>query len=95
MYRLMQPEYQRQLARDARRKIAGLIPPAARGSHTVHVRIVAGDPATEISRVAAEAAADVVLVGVTPRGAIGRCVFPSTAARVIRNSDVPVLAVAA
>lgn len=95
MYRLMEPEYQRQLARDARRKIAGLIPPAAKGSRKVHVRIVAGDPSTEISRVAAETAADVVLVGVTPRGAIGRRLFRSTAAQVMRNSDVPVLAVAA
>jgi nucleotide-binding universal stress UspA family protein len=94
-YRLMEPEYQRQLARDARRRIAELIPEAAKASGNVHVRIVTGDPSAEISRVAAESGADLILVGVTARGAIGRRIFPSTAARVIREADIPVLAVAA
>jgi nucleotide-binding universal stress UspA family protein len=95
MYRLMEPEYQRQLARDARRRIAELIPEAAKTSRNVHVRIVTGEPSAEISRVAAESGADLILVGVTARGAIGRRIFPSTATRVIREAGVPVLAVAA
>lgn len=95
MYRLMEPEYHRQVARDARREIMRLIPEAAKASHKVHVRIVTGEPSAEISRVAEESDADLVLVGVTPRGAIGRRIFPSTAARVMRTTDVPVLAVAA
>jgi nucleotide-binding universal stress UspA family protein len=95
MYGLMEPEYHRHVAADARRKIAALIPSEVTAQRKVHVRVVSGDPAAEISRVASETGADVVLVGVSPRGAIGRRVFRSTAARVIRNADVPVLAVAA
>jgi nucleotide-binding universal stress UspA family protein len=95
MYHLMEPEYQRQLARDARRKIAELIPASAKTSRKVHVRVATGDPAAEISRVAAETEAGMILVGVTPRGAIGRRIFGSTAARVMRTAGVPVLAVAA
>jgi nucleotide-binding universal stress UspA family protein len=92
MYRLMEPEYQRQLARDAWRRIAEIMPAAARTSSRVHARVVAGDPATEISRVAAEVAADMIMVGVTRHGAIGRLLFGSTANRVMRNSGREVLA---
>ena len=95
MYHLMEPEYHRQVARDARRQIAALIPAEARTSRKVHVRVVTGDPAAEISRVAAEAGADMILVGVTARGAIGRRIFGSTAARVMRHAGMPVLTMAA
>lgn len=94
MYRLMEPEYQRQLARDARQQIAAMIPHQARQSRTVHVRIATGDPAAEIARVASGIGADIIVIGATARGAIGRRLFPSTAARVMRGSPVPVLAAA-
>jgi universal stress protein A len=95
MYRLMEPEYQRQLARDARQQIAPMIPHQARSSRTVQVRIATGDPSAEISRVAAAIDADIIVIGATTRGAIGRRLLPSTAARVMRASEVPVLAAAA
>jgi nucleotide-binding universal stress UspA family protein len=41
---------------------------------------------------AAELDADLILVGVTSRGAIGRRIFGSTAARIIRIAGRPVLA---
>ena len=53
---------------------------------------MSGDPSTEIARVATELDADLILVGVTPRGAIGQRIFGSTAARVIRTAGRPVLA---
>jgi nucleotide-binding universal stress UspA family protein len=91
MYRIREPEFQRQLARDAWRRMPEIIP--ANGTvPKVHARVVIGDPTAEISRVAREANADLILVGVTPRGALGRLLFGSTAARVIRNTGVPVLA---
>jgi nucleotide-binding universal stress UspA family protein len=89
-HRLMEPEYQRQLTLDAWRRIPPIVP--ARTSAKVHVRVVVGDPSTEISRVAREVDADLVLIGVTPRSAFGRLLFGSTAARVIRTTGVPVLA---
>ena len=93
MYHMMEPEYQRQVARDAWRRIAEIIPADATASQRVHARVVTGDPAETISRVAAEAGADLILMGVRARSAIGRLVFGSTAARVIRKAGRPVLAV--
>lgn len=95
MYHLMEPEYQRQLARDARQQLSALIPAAAGQSRKVHVRVVTGDPSAEISRVASEAGAGLILMGVTRRNAIGRRLFGSTTTRVMRDAGVPVLAIAA
>jgi nucleotide-binding universal stress UspA family protein len=57
------------------------------------VRVVTGDPAEEIGRIAADVKADLIVVGVTSRGSLGRRVFGSTATRVIRTAGCPVLAV--
>ena len=91
MYRLMEPEYQRLLARDAWRRMPELMP--ANAKTKVHARVVTGDAATEIGRVASKVNADLIIVGVTPRGAIGRRIFGSTAARIIRIAGRPVLAI--
>jgi nucleotide-binding universal stress UspA family protein len=91
-YHLMEPEYQRNLARVAWRRIAALVPADATTARRVHARVVTGEPTAEISRVAAEVDADLILMGVTARGAIGRLIMGSTAARVIRTSGRPVLA---
>lgn len=91
MYRLMEPEYQRALARDAWRRMPELMP--ANANTKVRARVVTGDVATEIARVASEVGADLILVGVTPRGSISRRIFRSTAARVIRTAGRPVLAI--
>ena len=91
-YQLMEPEYQRQVARDAWRRIAEVIPMDATASRRVHARVVTGEPTSEISRIAAEIGADLILMGVTARGALGRLIFGSTAARVIRTAGRPVLA---
>lgn len=90
---LMEPEYQRKLALVAWRRIAALVPADAAASRRVHARVVTGEPTAEIARIAAEVDADLILVGVTARGAIGRLVMGSTAARVIRTSGRPVLAI--
>jgi len=87
----MESEYQRHLVRDAWRRITETIPASARASRRVHARVVTGDPSTEIARVAAQVDADLILVGVTARGLIGRLIYGSTAARVIRTAGVPVL----
>ena len=90
MHRVRELEFQRHLARDAWRRLPEIIRPTP-ASPKVHARVLMGDPASEIARVAREADADLVLVGVTPRGVIGRLLFGSTAARVIRHAGVPVL----
>jgi nucleotide-binding universal stress UspA family protein len=89
----MESEYHRHLVGDAWRKIPATMPATAGESARVHARVVTGDPSSEIARVAAEIDADLILLGVTSRGAVGRLVFGSTAARVIRTAGRPVLAV--
>lgn len=92
-HHLMEPEYQRSLARVAWRRMAAIVPAGAGTARKVHTRVVTGEPAAEIARVAAEANADLILVGVTSRSAMGRLIMGSTAARVIRRSGKPVLAI--
>ena len=50
-------------------------------------------PSDEIVRIADEARADLIVMGVTSRGAIGRRLIGSTAARVMRRAGCAVLAV--
>jgi len=87
------PEYDRLLAADAWRRLQGSIPVEARKSGSVHARVVTGTPSDEIVRIADEARADLIVMGVTTRGAIGRRLIGSTAARVMRRAGCAVLAV--
>jgi nucleotide-binding universal stress UspA family protein len=92
-YKLMEPEYQRNLARVAWRRMGSIVPANATTGRKVHARVVTGEPTAEIARVAAEVDADLIMVGVTARGPIGRLIMGSTAARVIRSAGRPVLAI--
>ncbi len=59
----------------------------------VQVEIAAGDPATEILRIAEERDADLIVLAGHGRGAIGRLAFGSVADRVAHVSPVPVMIV--
>jgi nucleotide-binding universal stress UspA family protein len=87
------PEYHRFLAEDAWRRVQEAIPLEARQSSSVHARVVTGAPSEEIVRIADEEQADLIVMGVTSRGAIGRRLIGSTAARVIRLAGCAVLTV--
>jgi nucleotide-binding universal stress UspA family protein len=87
------PEYHRFLAEDAWRRLQEAIPFEVRQSGSVHARVVTGTPSDEIVRIADEARADLIVLGVTSRGAIGRRLIGSTAARVMRQAGCAVLAV--
>jgi nucleotide-binding universal stress UspA family protein len=92
-YHLSDSEYHKLLARDAWRRFGNTIATTPRKSLRVHARVATGDPPTEIARIATAVEADVILVGVKQRGAIGRRTFASTATRVIRSAGRPVLAI--
>ena len=87
------PEFQKLLVEDAWRRLQDAIPLKARTAERMHARVVTGDPSTEITRIAAHIDADLIVVGITLRGAIGRRIFGATAARLIRTAGRPVLAV--
>jgi nucleotide-binding universal stress UspA family protein len=87
------PEYARRLQQDAWHRLQDAVPVEARTTADVRARVVSGTPATEIVRIASEIEADLIVMGVTSRGAIGRKLIGSTAARVLRTAGRPVLAV--
>jgi nucleotide-binding universal stress UspA family protein len=84
-YHFSVPEYARRLQQDAWQRLQDAVPVEAKTTADVRARVVSGTPATEIVRIASEIEAD--------RGAIGRELIGSTAARVIRTAGRPVLAV--
>lgn len=93
LYRYGAAEYQHGLTLDAWRRLQSVIPRHATPAAQVHARVVTGDAATEIARIAAETDADLIAVGVTRRGALSRKLFGGTAARVMRIAGQPVVAV--
>lgn len=59
----------------------------------VEPRLAEGDAAAEIVRAAREVNADLIVMGTHGRGALGRLVMGSVAAKVVRKAPCPVLTV--
>ena len=77
----------------ALRTLRQLVPDEARAYCTVETAVAEGNPAREILRVAAERAADLIVLGVQGRGAVDVLLFGSTAHHVVRGAPCPVLLV--
>jgi nucleotide-binding universal stress UspA family protein len=82
-----------QLIERAHRQMEAALPPDLGESTTVQTRVATGKPADAIARVATAVEADLVIMGVTVRGALGRRFIGSTAARVMGRTGCAVLAV--
>ena len=93
LYRYGIAEYQDQLLRDARRRLQLAVPVTRHSPAAIHARVLLGDTRTEISRVVESIGADMLVVGVPKRGVVSRALFGTTAARLLRVSRVPILAV--
>ena len=65
------------------------VPVAAAGQ--VDVRVTTGDPSRVILHVASDIHADLIVLGVPPRGRVDETLFGSTLRRVVRRATVPVL----
>ena len=87
------PEHRHRLTEGARRRMEAALPPDVRESTTVQARVATGKPSDAIVRVASAVEADLVIMGVTARGALGRRFIGSTAARVMGRTGCAVLAV--
>jgi nucleotide-binding universal stress UspA family protein len=90
--RYVVPEYRMQLAHEAWARLQSAVPPG-KTSAAVHARVVTGSPEIEIVELAKEIDADVIVVGVPARGALTQRLFGTTATRVMRMAERPVLAV--
>ena len=88
--------YRRAVMREARERLEALVPEAARNWCEPDIRIACGKPYREILRVAADEAADLVVLGVHGSArAVDRLFFGSTAQHVVREAACPVLTVRA
>jgi nucleotide-binding universal stress UspA family protein len=93
LYRFGAVEYQDRLVRDARRRLQLAVPLERRSRAPIHTRVLVGEVTTQLGRVVADLGADLLVVGIPSRGAVSRALFGTTAARLLRMSPVPVLAV--
>jgi nucleotide-binding universal stress UspA family protein len=93
LYRFGMADYQRLVAGNAWRRLNDNMRQEVGPDTQVRARVVSGAAATEIARVASEIDADLIVLGVTRRGAMSRRIFGSTAARVMRVSGHPMLVV--
>jgi nucleotide-binding universal stress UspA family protein len=92
-YHVSDPDYGQLLKRNAWHRLQECVPSEFRGATSLRARVVSGAPAEQIARVSREIDADLIVVGVTARGAIGRRLLASTAVRVMRSAGRPVLAI--
>jgi nucleotide-binding universal stress UspA family protein len=95
LYRYGVADYQSHLVRDARRGLQLAVPAPRQSRAAIHTRVLRGDTSTELARGVSSIGADLLIVGVPRRGLVARALFGSTAARLLRVIDVPLLAVPA
>ena len=79
--------------RDARERLAALVPDEARAYCTVHAEVVEGQAHQAILRLATEVDADLIIMGVRSRDALDVAVFGSHTQAVVRAAHCPVLTV--
>jgi nucleotide-binding universal stress UspA family protein len=93
LYRYGVAEYERQLVRDARRGLQLAVPARPPSRAAIHTRVLRGDTSTELGRGVGSIGADLLVVGIPRRGLVARALFGSTAARLSKVIDIPLLAV--
>lgn len=92
-YHVAAPDYGPLLKRNAWQRLQECVPSELRTKTDLRARVVSGAPAEQIARVSREIDADLIVMDVTARGAIGRRLLGSTADRVMRSARRPILAI--
>jgi nucleotide-binding universal stress UspA family protein len=87
------PEFRRYLEKDARDRLKTIVPEDAHNWCRPREEVVGGRPWREVLRVAEEARADLVVMGVRGRNPVDLAVFGSTTQHVVRGARCPVLVV--
>jgi nucleotide-binding universal stress UspA family protein len=93
LYRFGAAEFQRLRTGNAWRRLNTDVRLHVSPDTQVRARVVTGGAAIGIARVATEIDADLIVLGVTRRSEISRRIFGSTAARVMRATERPILVV--
>jgi nucleotide-binding universal stress UspA family protein len=84
-------EFRRYVTASATRRLESLVPAETRHRCAMTTRICHGKPYVEILRVAADAAADLIVLGVHSRTLIDVAMFGSTTNHVVRRATCPVV----
>jgi nucleotide-binding universal stress UspA family protein len=87
------PEYRRFLEKEGRSRLDKALAAEDREACRAETILEAGKPYVEILRLAAERAADLVVMGVHGERTVGIDLFGSTAQHVVRQATCPVLTV--
>jgi nucleotide-binding universal stress UspA family protein len=85
--------YRDRLDADARLMLHQSVPEGVRSTIVADEQLAVGRPYKEILRVAHERQADVIVMGVSGHGAIGRFFLGATVQHVVRRAECPVLTV--
>ena len=93
LHRFGAGQHQNQLVHEARRQLQVAVPVTRETSAAIHTRVLIGDATTEIHQAVDRIGADLLVVGVPTRGIVPRSLFGTTAARLLRMTSVPLLAV--
>ena len=86
-------EFRMAREKEARAKLDALVPASAEGMGEIDRIVATGVPHREILRVAAEHGADLLVMGVHGRAALGVSFLGSTARHVVREAPCPVITV--
>lgn len=89
------PEYRLYLLDDARQRLEALVGEESQTWSTIQPVVAAGRAHREILRSAADAKADLIVMGAQGRGGVGLALFGSTTQQVVRAAECPVLVVRA
>jgi nucleotide-binding universal stress UspA family protein len=87
------PEYRRFLEKEGRERLHAAVGAEDRAAVAVEEVLAAGKPYVEILRLAAERAADLIVMGVHGRGPVDVALFGSTVQHVVRAAGCPVVTV--
>lgn len=89
------PEYRQHLIDAARQRVQALVAEEPRTWSAIQDIVVLGRAHREILRIAADSAADLIVMGAQGRGGLGLALFGSTTQQVVRAAPCPVLTVRA
>ena len=84
-------EFRRYVQESALERLGALLPQPSEGHYVTEPRVVHGKAYVEILRVAAEARADLIVVGVHGRNTADMMLFGSTTNQIVRRATCPVL----
>lgn len=88
---VLPPNFRADLERESMQQLSALLPDDARSWCRPEILLASGKPHREILRVAAEADARLIVMGVRGRGPIDLLLFGSTTHHVVRSAQCPVL----